>query len=105
MPQRRPRHPVLSAAVCALVLLASGDDFNLARVVLPLPTTAAEASLPLDDPNTDFTARARAEEQAPAGRQPCDGPEVGGPVLVPAAVALPARGRSARNPILSPLRC
>ena len=43
---------------CLLALGASGDDFLLLRVATPfLPITPADP-LPLDDPNTDFTAAA-----------------------------------------------
>jgi hypothetical protein len=55
MLKHRIRSCTLSAFACWLILLASGDDFNLARVLL-LPTTLdSEGRLPLDDPNTDFT--------------------------------------------------
>jgi hypothetical protein len=47
--------PVLSTCCCLLIMLASGDDFNLARVALPDTFASAEPS-PLDDPNTDFLA-------------------------------------------------
>ena len=41
---------------CLLALGASGDDFLLLRAAAPfLPGTPADP-LPLDDPNTDFTA-------------------------------------------------
>lgn len=105
MPQRRPRHRALSAVVCSLVLLASGDDFNLARAVLPLPAPAPEAPLPLDDPNTDFTEAPQARVQAPAGRGPRDGPGAVGRDRARAAVAPPARGHSTHNSTNSPLRC
>jgi hypothetical protein len=105
MPQRRPRHRALSALVCSLVLLASGDDFNLARVVLPLPAPAPEAPLPLDDPNTDFTEGPQAQEQAPAGRAPREGQAAAARGPARAAVAPPARTHSTRNSTNSPLRC
>src|SRR5262249_30385131 len=43
-----------AAVTCWLTMLAGGDDFNLARVVLPLSAPVSESPLPLDDPNTDF---------------------------------------------------
>ena len=54
MPKGRARSAFLTAFACWLVLLASGDDFNFARIVL-LSTPTSEDLLPLDDPNTDFT--------------------------------------------------
>jgi hypothetical protein len=105
MPQRPARSCALPALVCFLALLAGADDFNLARVVLPLPGPGSEAPLPLDDPNTDFTEAPQAQEQTAAGPGPCAAP--GAAVRGPArtAVAPPARGPSARSPIASPLRC
>jgi len=55
MPKSRANSRVLSAFAAWLVILASGDDFNLAHVILPSSTSAAADLLPLDDPNTDFT--------------------------------------------------
>ena len=41
---------------CWLIVMASGDDFNVCRIVIPLlPSSSPNDSLPLDDPNTDFT--------------------------------------------------
>jgi hypothetical protein len=45
--------PVLSLLSSLLTFAASGDDFCLPRLILPL-TSAAPGALPLDDPNTDF---------------------------------------------------
>ena len=51
-PSRRPVCvPCLLA--CALSVAASGDDFNLPRLVLS-PPLRSSVPLPLDDPNTDF---------------------------------------------------
>lgn len=36
-------------------MMASADDFNLARFALLLSPPPSEDVLPLDDPNTDFT--------------------------------------------------
>jgi hypothetical protein len=39
-----------------LILIASGDDFSLTRIALPsLCSGSPTDTLPLDDPNTDFT--------------------------------------------------
>jgi hypothetical protein len=105
MPQRHLCHRALSALICSLVLLASGDDFNLARVVFFLPGPASEAPLPLDDPNTDFTETSQARGQTAADPGACDAPRATGRGPVRTAIAPPARGHSTRNPINSPLRC
>src|SRR5690349_8238255 len=55
MPKRPLRFWALSALSCWLTLLASADDFNLARVLLPPSASESEGLLPLDDPNSDFT--------------------------------------------------
>jgi hypothetical protein len=57
MSRGRPHSAVLASFACWLVLLASGDDFNFARAVLP-STPTPEDLLPLDDPNSDFTESA-----------------------------------------------
>ena len=55
MGRRAPYSASLVQAVCLLTLMASGDDFNLVRMVLPgtlgQPLTS---HTPLDDENTDF---------------------------------------------------
>ena len=66
MPKGRARSGFLAAFACWLVLLASGDDFNFARAMLP-STPASEDLLPLDDPNTDFTE----SSQTPGPTTPC----------------------------------
>jgi hypothetical protein len=105
MPQRPARSCALPAFACFLALLAGGDDFNLARVVLPLPAPVSGSPLPLDDPNTDFTEAPQAQEQATADPGPADGPWTVGRRPARTAIAPPARGHSTRNPITSPLRC
>jgi hypothetical protein len=95
----------LAAFACLLVLLASGDDFNLARAALPLPAPDPGATLPLDDPNTDFTEAPQDRGQTAADPLPCDGPGAAGRGPVRTAVVPPARGHSTRNSINSPLRC
>ena len=67
MPKRPVRSWVLSALACWLTLLASADDFNLARLTLP-PTADSEESLPLDDPNTDFTESSPSREPSTTSR-------------------------------------
>jgi len=55
MPKRSLRSWTLSALACWLTLLASADDFNLARFMFPPAESESEDLLPLDDPNCDFT--------------------------------------------------
>lgn len=44
------------ALVLLSILMASGDDFHLCRIMVPSAfSTCAADILPLDDPNTDFT--------------------------------------------------
>jgi hypothetical protein len=105
MPQRPARSCALPAFACFLALLAGGDDFNLARVVLPLPAPVSGSPQPLDDPNTDFTEAPQAQEQATAGPGPREGPWAPGRATQRTAIAPPARGHSTRKPINSPLRC
>ena len=49
----RPSHFLFA---CLLTIIASGDDFNLVRVLVSgaAPVSPTDG-LPLDDPNTDFT--------------------------------------------------
>src|SRR6516165_10058563 len=70
MPKGRARAGVLTAFACWLVLLASGDDFNFARMVL-LSTPTSEDVLPLDDPNTDFTESAESTGPTTTYRDGC----------------------------------
>jgi hypothetical protein len=105
MPQPHPLSRALAAVACSLVLLASGDDFNLARVVLPLPAPAPGSLLPLDDPNTDFTVTPQDWGQTAADPGPCDEPGAAGRGSVRTVFVPPARGHSTRNSINSPLRC
>jgi hypothetical protein len=62
MDWHRPMVPVLHLWSCLLVLAASGDDFNLARVVLPSAFISSEAELSLDDPINDFTVLAHSRD-------------------------------------------
>ena len=69
MKSRPPSPLVLKAFACLLAFLAGGDDFNLARAVLPaLFPPAPSDALPLDDPNTDGVEAAQAEVPLDAGR-------------------------------------
>jgi hypothetical protein len=67
MPKRCIRSLALSALACWLTLLASADDFNLARLALGPSTPDSEGLLPLDDPNSDFTE----SSQSPGPPTPC----------------------------------
>jgi hypothetical protein len=97
---------------CLLVLAASGDDFCLPRLLLPL-TPPAPGMLPLDDPNTDFV-----EAPGPAVSQRVEGPRVGWPEgfcpapssrlaagYPPVAVAFVYDHRASLPGLNSPLRC
>ena len=55
MPKSRVHSSVLLVTTCWLVLLASGDDINFARFVLPPTDASVEDVMPFDDPNFDFT--------------------------------------------------
>src|SRR5690348_10330116 len=69
MPKSRSRAGVLTAFACWLVLLASADDFNLARLVLPLADVDSEELLSLDDPNSDFTKSSQSREPPTTSRR------------------------------------
>ena len=69
MPKSRTHAGVLTAFACWLVLLASADDFNLARLVLPLADVDCEELLSLDDPNSDFTVSSRSPETTTTDRR------------------------------------
>jgi hypothetical protein len=55
MPKNRLLSQVVLVSTCWLVLLASGDDINVARFVLPPTDSSVEHVMPFDDPNFDFT--------------------------------------------------
>jgi len=108
MPKGRARSAVLTSFACWLVLLASGDDFNFARAVLPsIPTS--EDLLPLDDPNTDFTESAQSTGPPTTYRDRCACPSSIGrssagaacPSLLAAAAPCHPPGQSSNTP----LRC
>jgi hypothetical protein len=101
LPMRATHSCALAALGCWLVLLASGDDFNLARALLPLPAPDPGAPLPLDDPNTDLAGAP--ESPGPTttcpdryGRPSAAGPRPDGESL-PAPLAAPARGHPPRR--------
>jgi hypothetical protein len=98
----------LGAVACWLALLAGGDDFNLARVVLPLPAPAPDSPLPLDDPNTDFTRSS--EHRSPTAGDPVGAGPASPAGLKPAGLALaPPAPSPERRPLRTgsnaPLRC
>ena len=79
----RPSHFLFA---CVLTIIASGDDFNLVRVLVSgaAPVSPTDG-LPLDDPNTDFTQSS--ETRAPGNRgRDCAGN--------PPAIPLPSTGIS-----------
>src|SRR5262249_48967462 len=89
MPKRCIRSWTLSAFACWLVLLASADDFNLARLALPLSIPDPKGALPLDDPNTDFTQSSQSPGPTTTygDRRGCA--SFGGPSWTGAALAAP----------------
>ena len=109
MSKRLIRSWALSALACWLTLLASADDFNLARFLLPPAESSSEDLLPLDDPNCDFTQSAQARAPAHSGRD-----SGGNPPSIPLRSAgmnrtsLPASPMPGQLPRLCshmPLRC
>ena len=108
MPKGRARSGLLAAFACWLVLLASGDDFNFARAMLP-STPASEDLLPLDDPNTDFTEPAQSPGPTTTSRHrsTCTssvGRSSAGAAL-PSPLAAPAPSHPPRRSSNTPLRC
>jgi hypothetical protein len=63
----------LHVFVCALTLAASGDDFNLPRVILA-PSLPVGGSLPLDDPNTDYICSTNSRDPNHSAGHPGTGP-------------------------------
>jgi hypothetical protein len=80
---RKPVHPTMASAMltrftclmrhllaCWLVVMASGDDFNFARVAFPLLSSSSTTNvLPLDDPNSDFTEPNAAKSSPRTGKK------------------------------------
>ena len=90
---------------CWLILLAGGDDLNMARLALPtLLDCEPGDTLPLDDPNFDFS-------QAPESRLPrgfdlgIELRERGAPRVIRAALAATPSRTCRRPTIPTPLRC
>jgi hypothetical protein len=109
MPTRPTRPCAVTALACWLVLLASGDDFNLARALLPLPAPDSEAPLPLDDPNTDFDESPPSPGPTASCPDRCGCPSAAGrrsaeAVLSP-PLAAPARGHPPGRGLNTPLHC
>jgi hypothetical protein len=65
---RRSRFCALALLACGQVLLASADDFNLARFMLFPPESESDDLLPLDDPNCDFTRPSENRKTDNSGR-------------------------------------
>lgn len=109
MPKRSIRSWVFSAFACWLTLLASADDFNLARFALLPCTECSEELLPLDDPNSDFTELSESREPPTTcrGRRGCTLSR--GQRLTPATLtspfALPGHGHPLHLGLNTPLRC
>ena len=109
MPKGRARSRVLSAFATWLVILASGDDFDLAHLILPPSTQAAEDLLPLDDPNTDFTESSHSSGPTTPCRTGWGCTSSVGRCVAEAALTSPiaalTRGRRPRRGSNAPLRC
>jgi hypothetical protein len=108
MPKRSLRSCALSALACWLVLLASADDFNFARLVLPPSAADSGGTLPLDDPNTDFTQSPQSPgpTATPRDRLGCRS-SVGQSLVgvAPPPFAAAADGHPPRRGSNAPLRC
>jgi hypothetical protein len=108
MPRGRACSAFLTAFTCWLVLLASGDDFNFARMVLP-STPTSEDLLPLDDPNTDFTESAQSTGPTTTYRDRCDCTSSvdrsSAGAASPSLFAAPAPCHPPRQSNKTPLRC
>jgi len=90
---------------CLLVVAASGDDFNFARLSL-IPSDTAEDVLPLDDPNTDFTESSRpttTSQNGPERKSQANRLRMNALLIRP--FALPTHRFPTRLSLNSPLRC
>jgi hypothetical protein len=108
MPKGRARSAFLTSFACWLVLLASGDDFNFARAVLPSIPSSGDL-LPLDDPNTDFTESSESPGPTTTYRDRCGctssvGRSSAG-AASPSRFAAPAPCHPPRQSNNTPLRC
>jgi len=108
MPKGRAHSGVLATFACWLVILASGDDFNFARVVFS-PPPASEDLLPLDDPNTDFTESSESPGPTTTYRDRCGGTSSVGQSSAGATFPSPFAAPTHRHPPCqgsnTPLRC
>jgi hypothetical protein len=108
MPKGRARSIVLAAFACWLVMLASGDDLNFARVVLS-STPASEDLLPLDDPNTDFTESSKSSGPTITFRNKCGRTssvsQSSAGAALPSPLAAPTPSYPPRQSSNTPLRC
>ena len=108
MPKGRARSAFLTAFACWLVLLASGDDFNFARALLPSIPSSGDL-LPLDDPNTDFTESAQSPGPTTSYHDRCGCTSSVGrssaEATSPSRVDAPAPCHPPRQSNNTPLRC
>jgi hypothetical protein len=109
MPTRSIRSWALSVFVCWLTLLASADDFNLARLALAPSAADSEGLLPMDDPNSDFTEPSQFRERPTTSRDrgACTlsiGQRLARATLTSPFAAL-THGHPPRPAINAPLRC
>ena len=106
---RHTRFCALVLLACWQVLLASGDDFNLARFVFSPAESSTEDLLPLDDPNCDFMRSSETRTLENSGRDKGGNPP--SLLLQPAAMhrTLPTASRLpsqlSRLCFHTPLRC
>jgi hypothetical protein len=109
MPKRSVRSWVLSAFACWLTMLASADDFNLARLAHPPSTADDGESLPLDDPNTDFTESSQSPGPPTSSQDRRGCTSSGGPSWTGAPLTSPFVAPAHRHPpplrLDTPLRC
>jgi hypothetical protein len=109
MPKGCAHSRVLSAFAAWLVILASGDDFDLAHLILPPSTQAAEDLLTLDDPNTDFTESSQSSGPTTPCRTGWGCTSSVGRCVAEAALTSPSaaltHGHRPRKSRTAPLRC
>jgi hypothetical protein len=109
MAKRTIRSWTVSVLACWLVLMASGDDFNLGRIALFPTDMDAEGLLPLDDPNTDFIPSSEPRDPSATSQKRCSCASSVGKRLTQAVLtsqfAAPAIGHSPRSCINAPLLC
>jgi hypothetical protein len=106
---RHGRFCALVLLACWQVLLASADDFNLARFIFSPAESDSEDLLPLDDPNCDFTQSSETRKPENAGR--CGAGKL--PTIPSRSAGLnrtpahssPVPGQPSRTCLNTPLRC